>query len=461
MNKLSKYVVFSDLFTDPTDNSEKVIVYSTRTNEMSVLTRDEFRFVKGNTLHAISSCLTDKLAESKVLVPEDENELEIVIRENLEAIKHDQTLFISIQPTASCQLGCDYCAQKHTAKKLDQELEEKIVDRIINKLIKGGYKSLELAWFGAEPLTALSSIRRISNKIFDFIDENSISYNSRIVTNGINLTNKIAKELFSELRIEYAEITLDGIAEYHNKRRMYKKGEGTFDIILNNIEAVVNDPFCCLKISIRCNVDKRNKDAVIPLLDLLALKGLDKKVDNFYVAPIRSWGNDVSSIVADMESFGNWEIEWFAELKRRGMKFTLLPKRKKILCMAVRKGAELFDSYGDIYNCSEVSYIPQYEEVIDGQKVNKYSIGHINKGMKMENEIMIKDFYSKIFDGNYNCNNCEMLPTCGGSCPKSWLEGEIPCPPAKFNIKNRLLLSYFLNKEVLHIQNEKSGGCQG
>ena len=43
-----------------------------------------------------------------------------------------------------------------------------------------------------------------------------------------------------------------------------------------------------------------------------------------------------------------------------------------------------------------------------------------------------------------------MLPTCGGGCPKEWEEGRIPCPTPKFNIEQRMVLSY-LKKNHSHV----------
>jgi uncharacterized protein len=31
-----------------------------------------------------------------------------------------------------------------------------------------------------------------------------------------------------------------------------------------------------------------------------------------------------------------------------------------------------------------------------------------------------------------------MLPVCGGSCPKLWREGYVPCPSFKYNWEDRL-----------------------
>jgi uncharacterized protein len=36
------------------------------------------------------------------------------------------------------------------------------------------------------------------------------------------------------------------------------------------------------------------------------------------------------------------------------------------------------------------------------------------------------------------CGRCPILPICGGSCPKLWREGHIPCPSIKFNFQERL-----------------------
>ena len=38
-----------------------------------------------------------------------------------------------------------------------------------------------------------------------------------------------------------------------------------------------------------------------------------------------------------------------------------------------------------------------------------------------------------------------MLPVCGGQCPKAWLEGTAPCPPPKYNIRERLNVLYALS----------------
>ncbi|MCC5661310.1 hypothetical protein LC608_31025 [Nostoc sp. XA010] len=64
------------------------------------------------------------------------------------------------------------------------------------------------------------------------------SYDARIVTNGLALTEKVATELIKEFGVTFIEVTLDDVAEFHNARRMQKNGLPTFDTIFANVNAL-------------------------------------------------------------------------------------------------------------------------------------------------------------------------------------------------------------------------------
>ena len=62
---------------------------------------------------------------------------------------------------------------------------------------------------------------------------------------------------------------------------------------------------------------------------------------------------------------------------------------------------------------------------------------------------VLASFQERLAAGDYPCRECSMLPTCGGSCAKAWIEGEIPCPPAKYNMKARLVLDHVLRTRAI------------
>jgi len=62
---------------------------------------------------------------------------------------------------------------------------------------------------------------------------------------------------------------------------------------------------------------------------------------------------------------------------------------------------------------------------------------------------VLASFQERLAAGDYPCRECSMLPTCGGSCAKAWIEGEIPCPSAKYNMKGRLILEHLLRTRAI------------
>jgi uncharacterized protein len=84
-------------------------------------------------------------------------------------------------------------------------------------------------------------------------------------------------------------VSLDGIAEYHNARRMQKNDLPTFDQIFTHVTALAQRTDVDVQISIRCNVDRENYESVSLLLKQLAAAEIQDKI-SFYVAPIHSWG---------------------------------------------------------------------------------------------------------------------------------------------------------------------------
>lgn len=239
------------------------------------------------------------------------------------------------------------------------------------------------------------------------------------------------------------EVTLDGTAEYHDTHRYTKENGPSFDLIFNNLlnifnKADFNDYDC--GISIRCNVDADNVGGVTPLIQLLAAHGLQDKLKYFYPIGIYSWGNDAHLNSLTKEKFAELEIDWYLQMVELGFKVNVLPGRSKQVCMAVSKNSDMYDAYGNIFNCTEVSYVPVYDNsayVLGNVKTTEF--GHTK-------ERVFANWNDELLEEKFDCHSCRMLPVCGGGCPKQWVEGNRACPTPKFNIKERLQLYYIASK---------------
>jgi uncharacterized protein len=233
--------------------------------------------------------------------------------------------------------------------------------------------------------------------------EFSVTYLSKVTTNGLALTDAVATELVQECGVNTIEVTLDGTAEYHDARRHMKNGRSTFEKIFTNVVRLAQRTDLKLNLKVRCNVDRRNYAGVSPLIQMLAEAGVQKKL-SFYVAPIHSWGNDAHKESLSSEEFAQWEIRWLIELYEAGFKPALLPKRRPIVCFAVSPTSELIDANGDLFNCTEVSYVPKYGNP------NEFTIGTVEKGEIPGKRARLADFTLHVRQGEYGCSSCRMLP---------------------------------------------------
>lgn len=440
--KLSHYLITTAI-------DEVVIVYSTRTSKTLILKSESLVVLETGNFEMLPPEILNELIAIEVLVPHDEDELVEIIKQNKDAIENDSLLYQVIQPSANCQLGCGYCGQVHTKNQLEKENHDFLVNRLDYKLsINKKLKKLHIGWFGGEPLMGLQSIRDLSVKFQSLSMKHNVVYSAKMVTNGLALKKELFLELVTKYNISSFEVTLDGTAEFHDNRRFVKSAKGkSFDLIMNNlidIFNIENYKELDVEISIRCNVDKTNYEGVTPLIELLRKNNLHDKISNFYVAPIHSWGNEAHLVSLEKEEFADKEIEWLIDLYKNDFSPWIIPQRNKQVCMIVNTNSELIDANGDIFNCTEVSYVPAYK----GSEYELGNIKDISKSQEFEN-MPLSNWNDLILnkDDRFPCPSCKMLPVCGGHCPKSWKEGMVACPTAKFNIEDKLALSYLITQK--------------
>jgi len=82
---------------------------------------------------------------------------------------------------------------------------------------------------------------------------NAANIDLSFVTNGYTLKDYI--DILKQGHIREIQVTLDGTAEIHNNRRILKGGTGTFDKIIEGIDACISNK---LTVNLRMVIDKEN-----------------------------------------------------------------------------------------------------------------------------------------------------------------------------------------------------------
>jgi uncharacterized protein len=446
--KKSRYTIVTESIRSGKFAEPVRIVYSTRSARAIVVNEAVCNALDTDDYLPLDPGLLSQLLEIEAIVPAAENELQTVVARNKGAVADNTTLNYVIQPTAQCQLGCGYCGQAHSKKLLDTDDSDNLLKRVELRLNSRAYDLLHIGWFGSEPLMGWKNIQELTPRLQELAEKYGCGYSASIVTNGLSLKENIFLDLIHKYAVNTLEITLDGTAPFHDTRRHTKEGHSTFELIWKNLLAICTRPdFDALgvDITVRCNVDRRNVEGVSPLIELLATHGLQQKV-NFYTAPIHSWGNDAHLLSLTKEEYADKEIDWIMEMAKLNFRLSgLIPSLKEIVCISVTPDAEVVDAFGNVYNCTEIPYVPVYEG-------SAYVLDNLKQPMTdtPERRRAFADWYERIETEDNTCSNCRMLPVCGGMCPKSWEEGIPACPSNKINIEDKLILAYlYTNNEFV------------
>ena len=439
--KLSKYAFMS------APRNDVYLIFSGRSGKNIRLSCKSFDAIKHNRLDIISDDTLYLLRNVKVLVPENEDEFAEINKENHEKLRRQanfrkENLYLSIQPSASCQLACDYCGQEHKKAKISADNIHLVLNRIRMKLKTHTYKLLEIGWFGGEPLTAWTEMRHINRNIKDLTSSEDIRYISHITTNGYALTLHKYISLKNEFNCKRIEITLDGSKEFHDIHRFTINHSGSFDRIFSNLINIINSPDYdkdqCF-ISVRCNVDEKNIEGVIPLLKSLYDHNAQDKIF-FYVANVVSWAKNGAGVENTWKKIGEKSTEYLLYMLDHGFKTEILPEREgPYMCLGTIRDSEMYDAYGNIFDCSETSYSSTYSK-------GPFALGNLRNQKNLKYNSILKDVPEMLMNGKFEkCRVCKFYPLCGGLCPLALVENEPRCTSFIYNIEDRMLIQMLYN----------------
>lgn len=234
------------------------LVYNALSNSLLEVDEDLFSILKtqvpGQKINNAVLLENEQLLEFYVLTTkEDENSELNGLRLNNLMYRFDKTFMsLTICPTSYCNFECTYCFEENRPNVFMSDDTEGKLLKFVEQY--NSLKTLSVMWFGGEPLLNFKKIVSLTDK---FLEKDYV-FSAGIITNGYLLNGNVIKQL-NQLRINYVQITIDGLEETHNLRRPYKGKGNSFKTIIKNI-----DSFCAIRpeaiLNIRVNIDKTNEN---------------------------------------------------------------------------------------------------------------------------------------------------------------------------------------------------------
>jgi uncharacterized protein len=373
----------------------------------------------------------DVMARAGYIINANKDELAAIKIGRAKGRHYEENLGLTIAPTMDCNMCCPYCYENKNKLVMSNETQEQLVAFVKAHLdTYTAIKKMSVTWYGGEPLMQKDTIYNLSEKIISLCKEKGVEYTASIITNGVLLDAETAKRLAKDCKVGHTQITIDGLKELHNKRRLLVDGSDSFDIITRNIDACKE----FLRISVRVNLDKDNISDIDGLTKYFIEEKGWTESPTFYVAPVGDFETNClndSSRCLQGEEFAEIDIKCVRalyEVNRDVVAHQFFPRRRPIFCGGEGMLNYIIGPDGDIYNC--------YVHI----GVKERSTGHISKPFLITSEYgkwLNSDIHSK-------CEPCQFLPMCMGGCGIHRIvgDGTPQCFRTFYTYKDTLKLAY-------------------
>lgn len=324
----------------------------------------------------------------------------------------ENTFYLIIQPTLNCNFRCVYCYQEHRKDRLNNIDAEKIIKFVENKC--KDVKKLKVGWFGGEPMLEIDTICRLTEKFKKICEENNCKYEATITSNGYLFSDENI-ELLDNLSIKNVQITIDGMNDYHDKKRPLINGQGSFQRIRDNIIKLLETG---INIVLRINVNEENYSNICEVFDIIPENYRHKVIIN------------ISNIFQNKTQLNCYHL--YRTSIDKG--YTYYDKVNNLIkCEACALNSVTIDPNCNVTFCAVLS-----------EKQHYYGTINENGNINLKDQAFYFKFNNTSAFDSEMCKECNQLPMCLGGCKLNIFEGKHKCKQCEnIPVEEKIKLHYY------------------
>lgn len=214
---------------------------------------------------------------------------------------------------------------------------------------------------------------------------------------------------FVDNKIIRYQITVDGLADSHNKSRYLANGQGTWETIINNLKLFKEIDNSSVSVLLRSNITPECYEKIDEWLQFLHDNFSDDKY-NFHFEAAKNYGKmndeeyalikDETSVIMDIIHRAK---KWKLPLELIGFGTTPF----SAVCYAARHFSYIIDCNGEVKKCTSSSLDEPYNDI--GKLSSNGVEIDFNKAAQWTS-----------YNLNESCKSCDILPICFmRKCPAS------------------------------------------
>jgi uncharacterized protein len=332
-----------------------------------------------------------------------------------------------------CNFRCVYCYEKFKNGTMLPEVRQGVRELLAHRAPT--LKQIGISWFGGEPLYGWDAVEELSPFAHRIGREHGVPVTQNMTTNAYLLTEERATRLLEWGCTSY-QITLDGLPDEHDCKRVGRDGSPTYGVILENLRSLAARKNAEYEVAIRVNFDQKNFLKLGPFIEALSADfGGDSRFQLRF-RPVGKWGGDKD---ADLETCGRDEQRQVLEdVRRRAEEVDLrseagirdYAKPGQQVCYAARPFNFIVGATGKLMKCT-----------IALDEMDANVVGQLHPDGSMEvNHDRLSQWVTPHFESDTMCQSCYVLPVCqGAQCPLTRVEeNRRSCAPVKSALKREM-----------------------
>ena len=310
-----------------------------------------------------------------------------------------------------CNLGCKYCfaeeGEYHGRRALMSfEVGKKALDFLIAN--SGNRHNLEVDFFGGEPLMNWEVVKQLVEYGRSQEEAHNKKFRFTLTTNGVLLNDEIME--FCNREMSNVVLSLDGRKEVNDKMRPFRKGAGSYDIIVPKFQKFAESRNQ-MNYYVRGTFTRNNLDFSNDVIHFADLGFKQMSIEPVVAAPEEPYSIREEDVPQILEEYDKLAVEYIKRKKEgRGFNFFhFMLDLQQGPCVAKRlsgcgSGTEYLavTPWGDLYPCHQFV----------GQE--KFLLGNVDEGITntaVRDEFKLCNVYAK-----EKCRNCFARFYCSGGC---------------------------------------------
>ncbi|HEU4561574.1 MAG TPA: radical SAM protein, partial [Longimicrobium sp.] len=319
-------------------------------------------------------------------------------------------LQLVLMASEDCNFRCIYYYKKFKHNTMLPEVRQGI--RAMVQQRAAGLKELGIMWFGGEPLYGWEAVEELAPFFAELGERTGITVWQNMTTNGYLLDDERAGKLLS-WGCRSFQITVDGLPEEHDRKRIGRDGSPTCEVILANLRALHrrSETF---HVNLRVNFDHENLPRMGAFIESLSEDfGNDPRFKLAFHA-VGRWGgpNDAQLAVCGTRE----ERDGLREMRTEAQEADLcadggierVARQGSQACYAARPYNFVVSATGKLMKCTVA--LDEMEENV---------VGRIHPDGTVEiDQARLSRWVRPHFEGDSMCQSCHLLPGCeGAACP--------------------------------------------